>query len=72
MSVATIIEINNTHVIFGETVLALYDDCCNNLFLGTFAEAVDRFNCNIHYNGLLHAVSQDVSIVMPTNACCLA
>ncbi|KAK3742179.1 hypothetical protein QZH41_012074 [Actinostola sp. cb2023] len=26
---------------------------------GTFAEAVDRFNCNIHYNGLLHAVSQD-------------
>lgn len=25
----------------------------------TFAEAVERFNCNIPYNGLLHAVTQD-------------
>ena len=27
----------------------------------TFAEAVERFNSNIPYNGLLHAVTQDVS-----------
>lgn len=31
------------------------------VIIGTFSEAVDRFNCNIPYNGLLHAVSQDVS-----------
>ena len=29
----------------------------------TFAEAVERFNSNIPYNGLLHAVTQDVSTV---------
>ena len=35
-----------------------------NLFSSsaTFAEAVERFNSNIPYNGLLHAVTQDVSI----------
>ena len=27
----------------------------------TFAEAVTRFNSNISYSGLLHAVTQDVS-----------
>ena len=34
----------------------------NFFFLpATFAEAVERFNSNIPYNGLLHAVTQDVS-----------
>ena len=27
----------------------------------TFLEAVHRFNCNISYSGLLHAVTADVS-----------
>ena len=31
------------------------------LHTATFAEAVERFNSNIPYNGLLHAVTQDVS-----------
>ena len=37
----------------------------------TFAEAVERFNSNIPYNGLLHAVTQDVSTVCPGHLCLL-
>ena len=39
-----------------------------NLFSvsATFAEAVERFNSNIPYNGLLHAVTQDVSTALNT------
>ena len=39
-----------------------------NLFSAsaTFAEAVERFNSNIPYNGLLHAVTQDVSTAVGT------
>jgi hypothetical protein len=29
----------------------------------TFDEVVSRFNSNISYSGLLHAVTQDVSLI---------
>ena len=32
-----------------------------NFLLGKFFEAVSRFNSNVAYSGLLHAVTQDVS-----------
>ena len=46
----------------------------NNLFISgnmTFKEAVMRFNANVSYSGLLHAVTQDVGYTfvcwMPLN-----
>ena len=30
----------------------------------TFAEAVSRFNANVSYSGLAHAVTQDVSYIL--------
>ena len=43
--------------------LALYSVVMliKNFLLGKFFEAVSRFNSNVAYSGLLHAVTQDVS-----------